>query len=355
MDNMEKIFDKEKDIKLSTSEKEKMRSFIVSYMKSGQDVGAEKGLFMHVFYAFGRAVPALAIITLVVASGAGISLAAENSLPGDLLYPVKVSINEEIKEKFARTDEDKVRWLVAVAERRIEETEKLASENRLDAKASATIEANFSKNAEKIKERLNSSEGKENLTIAADVTSRLETSLVAHEEILEKIASESESKAEVTFMLNNIKSVSKSVKETRKNFEDRVLGKQNGQVAGARQARFKASVESIGEAREALKKARNSIDKEVKERAEELIKEAEEIVEVSSSNATSSQNEILSRLHDAVKLSSQAKLMLEAQSRLKIKFLEFGSRGEDRQEEQEEESEEGEEDQNQIELEINSL
>ena len=350
MDNLEKIFDKAKEgVKLSQQEKEKMKGFILSVTKTPEAPVRDevferrtfKRLLTYAVFSFSRPAAAFAVLMLVIASGAGISLAAEGSLPGDILYPIKIEVNEGFREHLARSDEAKMEWFVSVAERRMEETERLASEDRLDDKARATIEANFSENAAKIKTRLSATAtgGEVKLSINADVTSRLETSLMAHEEILSKLAEKnSGSKKEITSVLVEVKSISKSVKEVRKNFEDDVFEKRNSRLEEATALRLKASLEAIAEAKKALEKSGDSIDEEVRKKAEEMIKEAEEIVAevklgkaaeqedqsiMSLKSSASSTTEALTRLHEAVKLSSQAKLMLEAQSRLKLKVLEF--------------------------------
>jgi hypothetical protein len=56
---------------------------------------------------------------------------AESAMPGDTLYAVKVSFNEELRSTLARTSYDKIVWETERMNRRIAEARLLASEGRL--------------------------------------------------------------------------------------------------------------------------------------------------------------------------------------------------------------------------------
>src|SRR5262245_60533234 len=61
----------------------------------------------------------------------GVSFAAEKTVPGDLLYPVKVGVNEEVRGWVALSDHAKASWDARVASRRLEEAEELAARTEL--------------------------------------------------------------------------------------------------------------------------------------------------------------------------------------------------------------------------------
>lgn len=219
MDELEKIFDKAKKIKLTSLEKEKMRSFITSVIKKRQAGAIE---LIYFTFPFKRPVLVLLALFLIIASGAGISFAAERALPGDILYPVKIKVNEEIRGLISITDEKKVQWLTEVAERRIEETETLAKQDRLDQETQEAIEKNFEKRAEKIREKLETIDEKNNLDAAERVSQNLEDTLEKHREILERLSEEkAEAKEEIDSALENVKSLRDSVRKSREGFEER--------------------------------------------------------------------------------------------------------------------------------------
>ena len=76
----------------------------------------------------------------VIVSGTGVSLAAEQSLPGDRLYLVKTGVNERLRETFSLTAEAKIAWELRRVERRLAEADALSSEGRLDDDARTLIE-----------------------------------------------------------------------------------------------------------------------------------------------------------------------------------------------------------------------
>ncbi|MDP2704869.1 MAG: DUF5667 domain-containing protein [Patescibacteria group bacterium] len=129
--------------------------------------------------------PIALILALVV--GGGVSFAAEGSLPGDLLYPVKVSVNEEIKQTLTFSSEAKAQWESERAERRLVEAASLSAEGKLSAANEQKIAEQFEKHAQKVAERVKEFEERDPER-ASEVTSRFETSLEAHEEILTRLS-----------------------------------------------------------------------------------------------------------------------------------------------------------------------
>ncbi|OGF52381.1 hypothetical protein A3I27_02390 [Candidatus Giovannonibacteria bacterium RIFCSPLOWO2_02_FULL_43_11b] len=212
-DRLEKIFKKGQEIKLNPSEKEKMRDFVISYAKKNT-----KRKTFSIFSVL-RSAPAILIFTIVF-GGVGISFAAEKALPGDVLYSVKTNINEEVIGLLTVSDENKVKWLAKVAERRIEETETLVKENRFDPAAKEKIEKNFEQKAKKIKEKIQAIDEKNNLDAASMASQNLENTLEKHREILEKLSEEkSESREEIDSVLENVKSFRDSIRKSREGSE----------------------------------------------------------------------------------------------------------------------------------------
>src|SRR3989344_1574020 len=80
-----------------------------------------------------KIMPIYAVIAIMVILGGGTTVAAENSLPGDTLYALKVSFNEEVRAAFTFGAESKADWEIQRAERRLEEAAELSKKGRLDA------------------------------------------------------------------------------------------------------------------------------------------------------------------------------------------------------------------------------
>lgn len=70
--------------------------------------------------------PALALLTimLVFSSTGGVVFASQNSLPGEGLYPVKI-VSEEVRAHLALSKDAKFRYRSKLAEKRLEEVEKI--------------------------------------------------------------------------------------------------------------------------------------------------------------------------------------------------------------------------------------
>ena len=85
----------------------------------------------------------LAGLVLFVFAGTGTVSAAQGALPGDLLYPVKVSINEKVEVALAPTPAAKAQVQVRLAERRVDEARELSMRGRLDEKTAKILTDDF--------------------------------------------------------------------------------------------------------------------------------------------------------------------------------------------------------------------
>jgi len=118
----------------------------------------------------------------------GISAAAEKSLPGEPLYQVKTSVNENVLGLFAFTPQSKAQLHTELAVRRLEEVEKLAIAGKLDATTTAAAEIKIDTNLAVIKDSVKQLESDNNSAAAADTSSKAESTLKVHEAILDTLA-----------------------------------------------------------------------------------------------------------------------------------------------------------------------
>src|SRR6185436_14919248 len=93
------------ELRLSQDEERAMRASIVQYVHAHPREHASR-------YGFRWLVthPALGMAGLLIVAGAGTSFGAEGALPGDLLYPVKVKVNEEVRGALTLSSESKAEW-----------------------------------------------------------------------------------------------------------------------------------------------------------------------------------------------------------------------------------------------------
>src|SRR3989344_8481829 len=132
------------------------------------------------------------ILALLLTFSGGTALAANSALPGDLLYPVKIGINEKIRGVLAFTSEAEAGYQGDLAVRRIEEIEQLIAEGKLEVTLKEKIEENFEKHSENTLNLIEELEAKGNFEAAAAVGARFEASLKAHDELIARISDNSE-------------------------------------------------------------------------------------------------------------------------------------------------------------------
>ncbi len=135
-------------IRLSTSEKDVLRERITAYMayhplpvSSVEKTKTKAPLFKEPFIEW--AIPSRFYKQLVLGSFVfmlvGVPFLAERSVPGDVLYPMKVRVNEEVRASLTSGGYEKVVWETKRLERRIAEARLLAKEGRLTPEIEAGV------------------------------------------------------------------------------------------------------------------------------------------------------------------------------------------------------------------------
>ena len=129
---------------------------------------------------------------LLVGLGGGTAYAAQDALPGNPLYAVKVHVNENIQTALATTPEAKAAVNTQLAQERLQEAEELAAQGNLDATTSLQLAQNFDEHAaaaQTIADNLASQDP----DAAAQLNASLNSSLEAHDAILSELSASSTS------------------------------------------------------------------------------------------------------------------------------------------------------------------
>jgi hypothetical protein len=134
-------------IRLSASEKDELFERLSAYVAYHPVVSATtpakstKTLFREPFIEW--AMPRRLYRQLVLGCFAfiliGVPFLAERSVPGDMLYSMKVRVNEEVRASFTSSGYEKVAWETKRLERRIAEARLLAKEGRLTPEIEAGV------------------------------------------------------------------------------------------------------------------------------------------------------------------------------------------------------------------------
>ena len=118
--DLEHILEHTQHESLTQSEKNQMKSVLLAYVKDHPQVltAADLPWFMY----FRSHIAMSMIIALVFLSGSS-SVFAEWSLPGDLFYPLKTNVNEQVLGLLATSPAAKAEWQLSLADRRLKEVE----------------------------------------------------------------------------------------------------------------------------------------------------------------------------------------------------------------------------------------
>jgi hypothetical protein len=178
---------------LTLSERGKIEGVLAEYMKMKPVRGGEvvrptqsHGIPFLTLFVSKKYMPIAFIAALILSISGGVSYAAEDSAPGDLLYPVKVSVNEKVESSLALSSEAKAAVEAKLAARRLKEAGDLAANNKFDARAKAELSANFAEHADAAVKETKDVKSKD-ASAAIDLASNFETDLAAHEALLTEV------------------------------------------------------------------------------------------------------------------------------------------------------------------------
>lgn len=174
-----------KEIKLTEREKSLMFANISEHMKVAQSTPATINWFMF----FHRTSTVIALIALIFSGAAVVVASSEASLPGDLLYPIKVSVKEPLASALSVSSSAKIQKEVQKATERLKEAEQLSEKGLLNADTRKEIEDRFEKHVEKMDSFVvrDMKEESKKVQKKVKVKTDFEESVLRHTEELDKI------------------------------------------------------------------------------------------------------------------------------------------------------------------------
>lgn len=140
---------KSESLRLTTAEREALRERVTAYMayhplpkelaaaKRAPALEVEPFIVVPFRSWYIRGALTFGALLFVVS----VPLAAERAVPGDVLYPVKVQFNEELRGSFAGSGYETIEWETERLSRRIAEARVLAAEGRLTNEVEAEVAA----------------------------------------------------------------------------------------------------------------------------------------------------------------------------------------------------------------------
>ena len=141
----------------------------------------------------GSFVAIVAAVTVIL-TGNGIAKAAEGSLPGDILYPIKTGIIEPARVALAATIVARAEVQTNIATTRLQEAEQLAVHNKLSEQSASQLNQSLNRDAKALAVTVASADAQ----TAASIKDSYRASLETHTQILEGIAASSSASSTVT-------------------------------------------------------------------------------------------------------------------------------------------------------------
>lgn len=181
-----------KNIKMTSVEKKRMfESVLHSY--SSQNQSAIRSPWSTYFFTFRLpknhfAYYMIAPLFILVISG-GIVFASEDSLPSDILYPVKVNIVEPTRGALSVSPKAKAKYQSSLATERMIEAETLAKAGKLDKNKEEQLSVLITNHTDALNKALAEVDQDKSTEQADEIATNFRAEMNAHAEILEMIIS----------------------------------------------------------------------------------------------------------------------------------------------------------------------
>jgi ribosomal protein L33 len=199
---MQNLFKNLKNEKLSDSEKQimfnRLNSFIeenpiqtVWYKNIGNKIVSP---FQDGFLLHHKMLASAFVIVILVSATGGTSIVANSSVPGNLLYPVKINLNEKVETFTAISSEAKAVVEAKHINERLSEAEILSTQNKLNDIIKIQIETKFSQDLQNTMVRIDTLGTSGNTESAKKVKVDIEKSLQKHKEVVDEILKKKETK-----------------------------------------------------------------------------------------------------------------------------------------------------------------
>ncbi|MEY4744152.1 MAG: hypothetical protein RL272_97 [Candidatus Parcubacteria bacterium] len=325
-DKLRKFTDDARGVALTAAEKATGRAILEQYMlltpvrAERAEAGAKPAFRFAAFGLAGRVATVFSLVLGLMLSSAGVSYAAEGSLPGDALYPVKVAVNEELRAALAPTPEAKAAWEAERAERRLAEAEKLAKKGTLKTETRVSLEADFKRHSEKAQEEIAAFDATTDANAAANVSAHLEGSLRAHKKIIAALTEDEKGHSEVGELKASVDAETASTEDERGRTEAKVSERRPADTMGAAQGRRAAAEAKIAEVREYLSAKRDALGSDAVSDADARLDDAQAAIDDGAAKSAAGDfSGAFASFGKAQRLAQEAKLLIRARHDLQIR------------------------------------
>lgn len=288
MEKIEEQLKKLSIIKMTESERNRLKAGVVSYIVENTKVfhfPVHSPWSLKYAPLFTKITAA--VLVFVVVGGGTLTFASENSLPGDTLYPIKIAVKENIIEgSLIHSPEDILNWQQKRLIRRIDEVKQLKKKGVITKKQAQVVTTVVKEHVSEIQSAISTlkDEGKSDVVLASAaslipiVTSLDVTEDTAEEKIVEEnSATTNENTSDESHEPTEDMALStKMIVQDEEKDSDFILGEENSGDEKTEQTI--ESDEDVTESLEAsLKVELKKIEEDVKAVAEDVTEEQEEV------------------------------------------------------------------------------
>jgi len=320
---IKKFAEKANEIHLKPEERIFIKNNIESVIKSFpsrdmDDVDLYRTSIFSGFFGVKLNAASLAVLLVIfILAGGSVTMAAEKSLPGDLLYPIKIHINESAKSLTAVSPEAKGKFEIEKLEQRLKEAEILSNRGELDPKSRAILEKRLDVEINNAKSRISNLEADSKIEAATDISSRLEISLQAHEKVLTFISGESAKNEEIKPLIERVRGQAKEASERRAESEKKISSRAK-EVAASQLKEASARLEELKNTFVKIEPNLDDLNKDnIKNRIESSSKSINQgQTDLNSGNFSGA----LKNFQKAQKITSEAKVFIFARENLNLKI-----------------------------------
>ena len=232
-----------RSVRLEKEQKAVIRENLMAFMRTHEVVPDTSIRLVSAQYMFMRryvwSAPVMAAILIIALGGLGMSAAAQSSVPGQLLYPVKIQVREKVETFLALSPKALAEVESEHAQERLQEATELAAAGHLKSDVAADLENRFEGHVRSVNAQLVQLEANGNTHAAEEVSSGLEASLRAHKDVFAKIQSQSGFNVQVVPLQLQVLSALDDVNKVHKVLEIKAAQEANAQKDNQAMARRK--------------------------------------------------------------------------------------------------------------------
>lgn len=261
-------------------------------------------------------------LILIVLVGSGAASAAEGSLPGSVLYPIKVRVTEPVRAALSFSAQARSNFEIERANRRLSEYAQLVSEEGAE-EADEELAHSLALHVESAKDAIAdlSANGEESDALAA--ATDLHATLSAHAQVLEALAGQEEATSSDEHSLELALEAALSEAENIASSSEAALpGASDTEMADAIDVQEKSTEDLANAVSEGLARTVDTFDEDDAQKAEgELAKASELITAAKEAEAGGNLKEALLLYTDANEKLGQLTILIEADTELGVDII----------------------------------